>query len=144
MFSRVTMGFGAAIVALSGLAAASGATTVSTVIIPAILGGVFILLGWLGKQTGAQKSARQRSPALFTTIVAGALIFSSAHGITLIFEALRTGATPSATGVFLFGMVVAGIGYIIFGAWSDIAVARRIARARGAAPPPQRSGRSGR
>lgn len=140
MFSRVTMGFGAALIAVSGLAAATGATTTSTAIIPAILGGLFILLAWFGKRTTPQQSARQRSPSLFATIVAGALVFSSAHGITLIFDALRTGTTPSATGIFLFAMVVAGAGYVVYGAWSDVTEARRVARARAAAPP-RRSGR---
>jgi hypothetical protein len=144
VFSRVTIGFGAALIAVSGLAAATGATSTSTAIIPAILGGLFILFGWLGKRTAPQQSARQRSPPLFATIVAAALVFSSARGITLMFNALGTGTTPSATGIFLFVMFVAGIGYIAFGAWSDIAEARRVARARAAAPPPRRSGRSGR
>ena len=141
MFSRVTMGFGAALIAVSGLAAATGATAFSTAIIPAILGGLFILLGWFGKRTAPQPSARQRSPSLFASIVAGALVFSSARGITLMFDALGTGTAPGATGIFLFAMVVAGVGYIVYGAWSDVAEARRVARARAAAPPARRSGR---
>ena len=143
MFTRVTIDFGAALIAVSGLAVAAGATSSSTAIIPAILGGLFILLGWLGRRTAPRQTARQRSPSLFATIVAGALVFSSARGITLMLDALRTGTQPSATGIFLFGMVVAGAGYIVYGAWTDIAVARRVARAR-TAPPPSRSGRSGR
>jgi len=141
VFSRVTMGFGAAIIAVSGLAAATGATTTSTAIIPAILGGLFILLGWFGRRTAPQPSVRQRSPSLFATIVAGALVFSSARGITLMLDSLRAGTTPSATGIFLFVMVVAGVGYIVYGAWSDISEARRVARPRATAPPPRRSGR---
>ena len=141
MFSRVTMGFGAALIAVSCLAAATGATMTSTAIITAILGGVFILLGWLGRRIAPQKPVRQWSPSRFPTILAAALVFSSARGITLMFDALGRGATPSATGIFLFVMVVAGAGYIVYGAWSDIAEARRAARARAAAPPPRRSGR---
>jgi hypothetical protein len=142
------MGFGAAVIAVSGLAAATGATTTSTATIPAILGGLFILLGWLGRRTGPQQSALLRVRSQYPTILAALLVASSARGITLIFDALGTGTTPSATGIFLFVMVVAGVGYIVFGAWSDIAEARRVARARAArararaaAPPPRRSGR---
>jgi hypothetical protein len=141
VFSRVTMGFGVAIVAVSGLVAAVGATTFSTAIVPAILGGLFILLGWLARNTPLQPSARQRSPSLFSTILAGALVFSSARGISLILDGLRSGTAPTATGVFLFLMALGGIGYIVFGAWTDISEARRIARARSAAPARRRSGR---
>jgi len=141
VFSRVTMGFGAALIGVSGLVAAAGATTISTAIVPAILGGFFILLGWLGRRTTLQPSARQRSPSMFATIAAAALVFSSARGVTLIFDALGTGTTPSTTGVFLFLMALAGALYIVFAAWADISVARRIARARAAAPVRRRSGR---
>ncbi len=141
MFSRVTIGFGAAIVAVCGLAAAGGAATFSTAIVPGILGGLFILLGWLGRRTPLQPSARQRSPSLFSTILAAALVFSSARGISLIIDALGAGTTPTTTGVFLFLMALAGVGYIIFGAWTDISEARRISRARSAAPARRRSGR---
>lgn len=144
VFSRVTMGFGGALIAVSGLAAAAGATTINTAIIPAILGGLFILLGWVGKRNAPQQPVRHWSPSRFPIILAAALVFSSARGITLMFDALGRGATPSATGIFLFVMVVAGIGYILFGAWSDIAEARRVARARAAVPPRRQSGRSGR
>jgi hypothetical protein len=143
VFSRVTIGFGAALIAVSGLAGVTGATAMSTAIIPAILGGLFVLLGWLARRTPTQQTARQRSPSLFATIVAAALVFSSARGITLMADALGAGAIPSATGIFLFVMFVAGLGYIAFGAWSDITVARRIAHARATATPPRprRSGR---
>jgi hypothetical protein len=143
VFSRVTMGFGAALVAVSVIAGVSGATTTSTAVIPAILGTLFILFGWLGRQTAAQATARQRSPSLLTFIVAAALVFSSARGITLVADALGAGATPSATGIFLFVMVLAGVGYIVFGAWLDITVARQVARTRATATPPRprRSGR---
>lgn len=143
MFARVTMGFGAVLIAASGLAAAAGSTT-STAIIPAILGGLFIILGLLDRRYGPTRSVRQRSPSLFATIVAGALVFSSARGITLIADALRANTTPSVTAIFLFGMVVAGVGYIVFGAWWDFAEARRIGRARAAAAVTPRSNRSGR
>jgi 4-hydroxybenzoate polyprenyltransferase len=141
VFSRVTVGFGVAIIAVCGLAALVGATTFSTAIVPAILGGLFILLGWLGRKTPLQPSPRQRSPSLFSTILAAALVFSSARGISLILDALSSGTTPTATGVFLFLMALAGAGYIVFGAWTDIAEARRIARARSTAPARRRSGR---
>jgi hypothetical protein len=142
VFSRVTIGFGAALVAVSGLAGVTGTTTMSTAVIPAILGGLFVLFGWLGGRTPAQQTARQRSPSLLATIVAGALVFSSARGITLVADALGAGATPGATAVFLFAMVVAGVGYIVWGAWSDVAEARRVARARAAAAShARRSGR---
>jgi predicted tellurium resistance membrane protein TerC len=142
VFSRVTVGFGAAVIAVSGLATAAGATTTGTATIPAILGGLFILLAWLGRRITVQRPVRQWSPWRYPTIVAAMLVFSSAHGITLIFDALRTGTPPSASGIFQFGMVVAGIGYIIFGAWSEITDERRVARARATAPPARRSGRS--
>ncbi len=141
MFSRVTMGFGATIIAVSGLVAVAGAVTASTAVVPAILGGLFILLGWLGRKTPLQASARQRSPSLFSTILAAALVFSSARGISLLIDAAGSGTTPSSTGVFLFLMALAGIGYIAFGAWTDISEARRIARARAVAPARRRQGR---
>jgi hypothetical protein len=141
VFSRVTMGFGAAIIAVSGLVALVRATTGSTAVVPAILGGLFILLGWLGRKTPIQPSARQRSPSLFSTILAAALVFSSARGISLMIDAAGSGTAPSSTGVFLFLMALAGIGYIVFGAWTDFSEARRIARARAGAPARRRPGR---
>ena len=144
MFSRVTMGFGGALIAVSGLAAAAGATTIGTAIIPAILGGLFIMFGWLDQRIAPPQAGRLQSRSRFPIIGAAVLVFSSARGITLVFDALGRGATPSATGIFLFVMVVAGAGYIVFGAWSDIAEARRVARARAAVPPRRQSGRSGR
>ncbi len=143
VFSRVTMGFGAALIGVSGLAAATAITTFSTAIIPAILGGFFALLGWLGRRTVAKPSARQRSPSLFSTIVAAALVFSSARGITLVSDAVGSGSTPSGTGVYLFVMVLAGMGYIVYGAWTDISGARRFARERAAVPEHRKSARSG-
>lgn len=141
VFSRVTMGFGAAVIAVSVLAAATGATTTGTATTPAILGGLFILLGWLERRTATQETGRFRSQSRFPIIVAAALVFSSVRGITLISDAVGAGAAPSATGVFLSAMVVAGVGYMIFGAGSDIAEARRGARARAAAPARHRSRR---
>ncbi len=71
-------------------------------------------------------------------------MFSSARGITLIADALGANTAPSVTAIFLFGMVVAGVGYIVFGAWWDFAEARRIGRARATAAATPRSNRSGR
>ena len=149
MFSRVTIGFGAALIVVSALAAATGATTISTAIIPAILGGLFILAVWLDRRMAPHQSARQRSPSRYPTLLAAALAVSSASGIKPVFDALGTGTPPSATGIFLFAMVVAGVGYMAFGVGSDIAEARRVARARAEASRPaarrsRRSGRSGR
>ena len=126
---------------MSGLVALAGATTASTAIVPAILGGLFVLLGWLGRKTPLQPSARQRSPSLFSTILAAALVFSSARGISLMIDAAGNGTMPSSTGVFLFLMALAGMGYIVFGAWTDISAARQIARARAGAPARRRPGR---
>ena len=144
MFSRVTIGFGAALIGASGLATVSGATTIGTASVPAILGGLFIMFGWLDRRIAPPQAGRLQSRSRFPIIGAAVLVFSSARGITLIFDALGRGATPSATGIFLFVMVVAGAGYIVFGAWSDIAEARRVARARAAVPSRRQSGRSGR
>jgi hypothetical protein len=144
VFSRVTIGFGAALIGASGLATVAGATTIGTASVPAILGGLFIMFGWLDRRIAPPQAGRLQSRSRFPIIGAAVLVFSSARGITLIFDALGRGATPSATGIFLFVMVVAGAGYIVFGAWSDIAEARRVARARAAVPPRRQSGRSGR
>jgi hypothetical protein len=82
---------------------------------------------------------------LIAIMLAGALVFSSTHGITLFLDALGKGTLPSASGLYLFGIVLAGIGYIAFSAWWDIAEAQRIASARAGAvvgrPSPTRSGR---
>jgi hypothetical protein len=143
VFSRVTIGFGIALAAASGLAAAAGIAT-STAVIPAILGALFVLAGWFDRRRGPQPTARQRSASLFTTILAAGLVFSSAHGFTLIVDVIGAGKPLTSTGVFLAGMIVAGIGFIVFGAWWDVAEARRISRARAAAPAPRRSNRSSR
>lgn len=143
MFSRVTMGFGAALIAVSALAAATGATTEGTATIPAILGGLFILFGWLDRRIAPPQAGRLQSRSRFPIIGAALLVFSSARGIILVTDAPGPGATPSGTEAFLIATVVAGIGYIVFGAWLDVAEARRAARARAAATPPRprRSGR---
>lgn len=149
MFSRVTIGFGLAVVAVSGLTTVAGATTTDLVTIPVLCGVFFVVTGWFSQRFAPDRPVRQWSPSRFPTIVAAALVLSSAHGTVTVLDAIRTGTPSSASDVFLSGLVVAGIGYIIFGAWTDIAEARRVARARAAAlaaaaPPRGRSGRPGR
>jgi len=135
VFSRVTIGFGAAIIAVSGLAWVTGMTATSTAIIPAVLGGFFILFGWLDRRIAPPQTGRLQSRSRFPIIGAAVLVFSSARGITLVTDAPGPGATPSGTEVFLIATIVAGVGYIAFGAWLDVAEARRAARARATAPP---------
>ncbi len=149
MFSRVTIGFGLAVLAVSGLAAAIGATPGDTVEIPAIVGALLVVFGWLGRRVSPEQSPRQRSPSLIAIMLAGALIFSSTHGIELVVDSLQKGTSLSSTGVYRLVMVLAGIAYIVFSAWSDVVEAQRIRRARAAAlaaaaPPRGRSGRTGR
>lgn len=139
MFYWITIRFGAALIALSGLAAAAGAVTVGTAIIPALLGGSLILLAWFDRRITVQQGRRQWSPTRFPIIAAAVLVFFSAHGVTQVLDALSTGTSPSASGIFLFGMAAAGVGYIIFAIWLEIAEIRRIARARAAAPPARRA-----
>jgi hypothetical protein len=145
VFARVTMVFGGAVLAVSGLAWVGGLSPTGAATIPAILGVLFILFGWLGRHATADRSARERSPLLVAIMLAGALVFSSTHGITLFLDALGKGTLPTASGLYLFGIVLAGIGYIAFSAWWDIAEAQRIASARAGAvvsrPSPTRSGR---
>jgi len=147
VFSRVTIGFGLAVIAVSGLATVVRATTTGLVTIPVLFGVFFVVLGWLGGRIVPDRPVRQWSPSRFPTIVAAALVLSSAPGTINMVDAIRTGTSPSASDVFQSGLVVAGVGYIIFGAWTDIAEARRVARARAAAlaaaaPPRGRSGRT--
>ena len=145
VFARVTMVFGGAVLAVSGLAWVGGLSPTGAATIPAILGVLFILFGWLGRHATADRSARERSPMLVAIMLAGALVFSSTHGITLFLDALGKGTLPTASGLYLFGIVLAGIGYIAFSAWWDIAEAQRIASTRAGAvasrPSPTRSGR---
>ncbi len=145
MFSRVTIGFGAALIAGSVLAAATGATTAGTASIPAVIGGLFILFGWLDRRISPPQAGRLQSRSRFPIIGAAVLVLSSARAITLVTDAPGPGATPSGTMAFLIATVVAGVGYIIFGAWSDVAEMRRAARARATAPPaaPRSSPRAG-
>ncbi len=146
MFSRVTIGFGLAVVAASLLAVAIGATPGDTATIPEIVGVLLVVFGWLGRRVSSQQSPRQRSPSLIAIMLAAALIFSSTHGIELVLDALRTGTPLSSTGVYRFVMVLAGIAYIVFSGWWDVVEAQRVRRARAAAaaPPRGRPGRSGR
>jgi putative Ca2+/H+ antiporter (TMEM165/GDT1 family) len=149
VFSRVTIGFGLAVIAVSVLAVAIGATPGDTATIPEIVGVLLVVFGWLGRRLSPQQSPRQRSPSLIAIMLAGALIFSSTHGIELVFDAVRTGTPLTSTGVYRFAMVLAGVAYIVFSGWSDVVEAQRIRRERAAAavapaPPRRRSGRSGR
>jgi hypothetical protein len=133
VFARVTIVFGAAVVAASGLAAAIGAVATWTAIIPALLGGLLILLVVLDRQPATPQAARFQSSSRFPTIVAAALVFDAVHQLLLISDARGSSSAPAAAGLYLGGLVVVGIGYIVFGAASDIAEARRVARARAAA-----------
>lgn len=143
MFSRVTIGFGAALIAASVLAAATGATTMGTAAVPAALGGLFILFGWLDRRIAPQQAGRLQSRSRYPIIGAAVLVFSSARGLAQIADAPAPGATRGGTEAFLIVTVVAGLGYIVFGAWSDIAEARRTSRARAAAViPPSASPRA--
>jgi len=149
VFSRVTIGFGLAVIAVSLLAVAIGATPGDTATIPEIVGVLLVVFGWLGRRAGPQLSPRQRSPSLIAIMLAGALIFSSTHGIELVLDALRNGTPLSSTGVYRFVMVLAGVAYVVFSGWWDVVEAQRVRRARAAAlataaPPRRRSGRSGR
>ena len=132
MFSRVTMGFGVALIAMSVLAAVGGATTTGSVAVPAVIGGFFVVFGWLDRRIAPPESGRLQSLSRYPIIGAAVLVFSSARGITLILDTPDSGATPSGTEAFLIVTVVAGIAYIMYGAWSEIAEARRGARARAA------------
>ncbi len=134
MFSRVTIGFGAALIAVSVLAAATGATTAGTARVPAVIGGLLILLGWLDRRISPPQAGRLQSRSRFPIIGAAVLVLSSARGITLVTDAPGPGATPSGTEAFLIATIVGGVAYIIFGAWSDVAEVRRVARARATAP----------
>ena len=135
MFARVTMGFGVALIAASGLAAIVGAITIGTAIVPAMLGGVFILFGWLDRRIAPPQTGRLQSRSRFPIIGAAVLVFSSARGLTLITDGPAPGATPSGTEAYLILTIVAGVSYIVFGAWSDVMEARRTSRARAAATP---------
>jgi hypothetical protein len=135
VFSRITMGFGVALIGASGLATVAGATTSGTALVPAILGGVFILFGWLDRRIAPPQAGRLQSRSRFPIIGAAVLVLSSARGITLITDAPGPDATRSGTEAFLILTVVAGVGYIVFGVLSDVAEVRRVARARAAAPP---------
>ena len=135
VFSRVTIGFGAALIGASGLATVAGATTSGTAFVPAILGGLFILFGWLDRGIAPPQVGRLQSRSRFPIIGAAVLVLSSARGITLITDAPGPDATPSGTEAFLILTVVAGVGYIVFGVMSDIAEPRRVAGPRAAAPP---------
>lgn len=135
MFSRVTIGFGVALIALSVLAAATGATTAGTAGVPAVIGGLFILFGWLDRRISPRQAGRLQSRSRFPIIGAAVLVLSSARGITLVTDAPGPGATPNGTEAFLIATIVGGVAYIIFGAWSDVAEIRRAARARATAPP---------
>jgi hypothetical protein len=147
VFSRVTIGFGLAVVAVSLLAVAIGATPGDTATIPEIVGVLLIVFGWLGRRAGPQQSPRQRSPSLIAIMLAGGLIFSSTHGIELVLDTLRSGTPLSSTGVYRFGMVLAGVAYIVFSGWWDVVEAQRVRRERAAvsaasAPKRRRAGRS--
>jgi hypothetical protein len=135
VFSRVTIGFGIALIAMSGLAAVTGATTTGTASVPAVIGGLLILFGWVDRRIAPARAGRLQSRSRFPVIGAAVLVLSSARGITLITDAPGPGATPSGTETFLLATVVAGVAYIVFGAGSDIAEMRRAARARAVAPP---------
>jgi hypothetical protein len=134
VFSRVTIGFGAALIAASVIAGVSGLTTAGTASVPAVIGGIFILFGWLDRRISPTHAGRLQSQSRFPIIGAAVLVLSSARGISLVTDAPGPGATPSGTEAFLIATAVAGVGYIIFGAWSDVAEMRQ-ARARAAAPP---------
>jgi hypothetical protein len=135
VFSRVTIGFGAGLIAVSVLAAATGATTAGTASVPAVIGGLFVLFGWLDQRISPPQAGRLQSRSRFPIIGAAVLVLSSARGITLVTDAPGPGATPGGTEAFLIATIVAGVGYVIFGAWSDVAEMRRAGRARAAAPP---------
>ena len=130
MFFRVTLGFGAAVIAVSVVAAASGATTTGTAAAPTVIGAFFVLFGWLGRRIAPPGSGRLQSQSRYPIIGAAVLALNSARGITLITDAPGSAATPSGTEAFLVAMVVAGVAYIVYGAWTEIAEARISARAR--------------
>ena len=133
MFARVTIVFGAVVLAVTGLAAAIGVVATGTATIPALLGGLLILLALLDRPPAAPQAARFQSSSRFPTIVAAALVFDAVHELLLTSDARGSSSAPAAAGLYLGGLVVVGIGYIVFGAASDIAEARRVARARAAA-----------
>ncbi len=135
VFSRITIGFGAALVGVSVIAALSGATTVGTASVPAVIGGLFILFGWLDRRISPPQAGRFQSRSRFPIIGAAVLVLSSARGITLVTDAHDPASTPGGTEAFLIAAAVAGVAYIIFGAWTDVAEIRRVGRARATAAP---------
>ena len=130
MFFRVTLVFGAALIAVSVAVAVSGATTAGTAAAPTVIGAFFVLFGWLGRRIAPPGSGRLQSQSRYPIIGAAVLALNSARGITLITDAPGSGATPSGTEPFLIATIVAGVAYIVYGAWTEITEARHGARAR--------------
>ncbi len=100
VFSRVTIGFGAALVGVSVIAAVSGATAAGTASVPAVIGGLFILFGWLDRRISPPKAGRFQSRSRFPIIGAAVLVLSSARGITLVTDAHDPASTPGGTEAF--------------------------------------------